>query len=306
MPSGFATTAELPFIDVALDPADSIRFSYARPEDPLLKKTVIRVIELFSGQKFLKRSYLDWAANPHSGDNIFAAGIRALNIGLDFDPAAHATIPRHGPLLVVANHPFGVADGLALGDLVSRARPDVKIMTHSLLCQPPEAERYLLPVDFGRTPEARQRSARTRRQTVQWLKDGHCVILFPAGGVATRQQPLAGPALDLPWHPFVAKLAAVPGTQIVPVFFHGQNSTLFHVASSTWYPLRIALLFRETLRHFGRAMRVSIGAPVENASLPHDAGRLAVAERLRALAFGLDDSSASSAVPHVWPKHVAF
>jgi putative hemolysin len=56
---------------------------------------------------------------------------------------------RNGPLLIIANHPFGVADGLAIGDIATQLRNDVKIMTHSLLCQPPEAAQYLLPVDFG-------------------------------------------------------------------------------------------------------------------------------------------------------------
>lgn len=298
--------AELPFIDLDFSLRERVRFSYSQPDDPLLKKAVVCGIEKLSGQGFLKRSYLDWAGRGNARENIFAAGIRLLGINLEFDSKALAAVPAKGPLLVVANHPFGVADGLALGDLITRVRPDAKIMTHSLLCQPPEAARFLLPVDFGGTPQARQRSARTRLEAVQWLKDGHCVALFPAGGVATRQQPMKGPALDLPWHPFVSKLANVPGVRVQPLFFHGQNSTLFHLASHTQYLLRVALLFRETLRQVGGTMPVSIGVAQPGESLPHGAGKQAVADALRALTYALDENGQSSATPYVWPKHVSF
>jgi putative hemolysin len=305
MPPAMDAAAELPLIDLDFSLKQKIRFSYSRPEDPVLKKAVICGIEKLSGQGFFKRHYLDWSNRDHTSENIFAAGIRLLGITLAHDAEALAAVPTRGPLLVVANHPYGVADGLGLGDLVTRVRPDTKIMTHSLLCQPPEAQRFMLPVDFGNTAAARQRSARTRREAVQWLKDGHCVALFPAGGVATRQKPTKGPALDLPWHPFVSKLAAVAGVQVLPLFFHGQNSTLFHLASHTSYPLRIALLFRETLRQLGSTINVDVGAPVPGESLPHGEGKEAVAAALRAITFGLDKTGASSVQPFDWPKHVA-
>lgn len=305
MPQGLDATAELPLIDFDFSDVESVRFSYSRPDDPKLKKALICAIEKLSGQRFFKKTYLEWSSRSSPRENIFAAGVRLLGLGLQCEAEALSAIPAQGPLLVVANHPFGVADGLALGDLITRVRPDTKIMTHSLLCQPPEAARFLLPVDFGGTPAARQRSARTRMDAVQWLKDGHCVALFPAGGVATRQKPLKGPALDLPWHPFVAKLAAVAGVRVQPVFFHGQNSTLFHLASHTYYPLRIALLFRETLRQLGQDIRVEIGAAVQGESLPHGAGKAAVAEALRAMTFALDATGTASAATYQWPKHVA-
>jgi len=304
MPPAMDAAAELPVIDFDFSLTEKIRFSYSRPEDPVLKKAIICGIEKLSGQGFFKRRYLEWSSRGHTSENIFAAGIRLLGVRLRFDEAALAAVPQRGPLLVVSNHPFGVADGLALGDLVTRVRPDTKIMTHSLLCQPPEAQRFLLPVDFGKSNEARQRSARTRLEAVQWLKDGHCVALFPGGGVATRQSPTKGPALDLPWHTFVAKLAAVSGVQVLPLFFHGQNSTLFHLASHTAYPLRVALLFRETLRQLGATIAVEVGDTVPGSSLPHTEGKEAVASALRAITFGLDRTGASSPAVFNWPKHV--
>jgi putative hemolysin len=288
-------------------PATAIRFSYARDQDPTFRKLAIRAIEILTGQRKLKRAYLDWSGGRQGRENIFAAGIRRLDITLDFDCAAHAAIPATGTLLIVAIHPYGVADGMALGDLITRVRPDMKIMTHSLLCQPPEANQFLLPVDFAGTAAARQRSAGTRLDAQNWLKAGHCVALFPAGGVATRQKPLTGPALDLPWHSFAGKLAALPGVRTVPLFFHGQNSTLFHLASHTHDAMRIALLFRETLRQAGRTMSVSIGRPLSAPDLPIAAGRNAVAEALRHATYALClDAAPGAAIPYVWPSHVKF
>jgi len=133
------------------EPAPPVHFSYSRKEHGLPQRLVIRLIERLTGQPRPERLYRAWAENPHPHENIFAAGLRLLNLRLDMDGVAPAKIPRSGPVLFVANHPFGVVDGLAMGHLATHVRADTLIMTHSLLCQPPEARGYLLPVDFGGT-----------------------------------------------------------------------------------------------------------------------------------------------------------
>ena len=188
---------------VELEPeaAQAVRFSYSRPEQSRLNRTLIRLIEHLSGQRRLERIYRDWALQPVTGENIFAAAIRLMEIGIDTDEAAWARIPTDRPVLFIANHPFGVVDGLLMGHLATRIRPDTKIMTHSLLCQPPEMRDFMLPVDFGGTPEAQQTSLLTRRRSLDWLTSGHAVAIFPAGSVSTAQNPFTGPALDTAWHP---------------------------------------------------------------------------------------------------------
>ena len=165
-------------------------------------------------------------------------------------------------MLFVANHPFGVVDGLAMGHLATHVRADTLIMTHSLLCQPPEARDYLLPVDFGGTEEAQATTMATRRRAVNWLNLGHALVVFPGGSVATSQRPFRGPAVEYAWHPFVGKLARLPGVTVVPVYFHGQNSRAFQILSHTNYALRIALLFRESVRRMGTSVKVSVGEPI--------------------------------------------
>jgi putative hemolysin len=301
------TTADLPYLDFDLAAPPPVRFSYASQNDPLVKRMVIRTIEAATGQFKLRKAYSNWSLTPEKSETIFAAGLRLLGIKIETSGEWPSADLRHGPLLIIANHPFGVADGLAIGDIATRIRGDVKIMTHSLLCQPPEASKYLLPVDFSAGRSAKLRSAATRKAAVQWLDEGHCLVIFPAGGVATRPAPLKSRALDLPWHPFTSRLAAVARVRILPMYFHGENSTLFHVASHCWYPLRAALFFRETLRLAGRSIKVSFSKPIAGEALPHGAGKQAVLQILRTTTFALDERSpVEAAKDFYWPRKPKF
>jgi putative hemolysin len=300
-----SNTPDLPVLAMDFNTAPEVRFSYAAPEDAFWRRLLIHAVEKVTGQPKLRRHYANWSRNRLIGENIFEAGLRLLNLPLDFDRAAFDAIPQSGPLLVVANHPFGVADGLAISALLTRVRPDVKIMCHSLLCQPREAERYLLPVDFANTRTARKRSAETRKLAMNWLEQGHCITLFPGGGVATRQQPKQGPALELPWHSFAARLAATPATKVVPLFVHGENSTLFHAASQWSYALRVALLFRETLRRVGQPLRLEIGPARDGEALTRNVSRDVATSRLHAITMGLNPQAQPEALAYFqWPHQL--
>lgn len=285
---------------------EDIRFSYSRPEQAWWKRAFIRLVEKLSGQPAMEQLYRNWAAAKPEAENIFAAGVRLLDFKVETNEAGWAKVPRTGPVLFIANHPFGVADGLMMGDLVTRVRPDAKIMTHSLLCQPPEARDYLLPVDFGGTKEAQATSLLTRRRTMDWLNAGHAVVIFPAGGVATSQKPFSGKALDLPWHPFIARLARLPGLTIVPVYFHGQNSRLFHIASHLHYLLRVGLVFHETARRIGDSFKVTVGEPFSSSLLPATGERANVVDELRRRTVCLGGNDAPPAhLAYEWPRYVA-
>jgi putative hemolysin len=284
---------------------DDVRFTYSRPEQPLAQRALIRAVELFTGQPRLERLYRNWARHKWAGENIFAAAMRLLEIEIDTDDDAWMRVPAKGPLLIVANHPFGVIDGMALGHLATRVRPDTRIMTHSLLCQPPEARDYLLPVDFGGTPEAQATTLATRRRALAWLGTGHSLAVFPGGSVSTSQHPWRGAAIDPAWHPFVAKLARQPGVTIVPVYFHGQNSRLFQLASHTHYALRIALLFRESARRIGTTLTVSVGRPFPSCNLATMTDRAAVLRELRRRTYALAGPGGPNPDAEFrWPAHI--
>ncbi len=281
----------------AADGADPLLFTYSRPEQPWFRRSLIRAVERLSGRARLERMYSDWVARRDPGETIFAAGLRLLRVSAD---VVGADLPATGGLLILANHPFGIIDGLVLGDLVDRLRGDVKIITHSLLCQPPEARDLLLPVDFGPGPEARRMSVETRRRAQDWLAAGHAVVIFPAGSVATSVRPFSGPAVDAEWHPFITRLAGQSGVVTVPVFVHGQNSRLFQIASHFSYPLRVALIFGETRAWIGRRVRVAVGDRVHVQA----GDRQAAAAALRAACYRTGGQDRADTF--VWPRWIRW
>lgn len=285
--------------DTATDPG----FTYSHPGQSLFRQYLIRAVERISGQPMLRNLYLDWAAAPRPDEPVFDAALRLL--GIDPRPEWHvpaASIPQAGGLLLVANHPFGIIDGLALGQLGMRLRGNVQIMTNSALCQPTEVTPHLLPVDFTGTAEGRRISANSRRLAADLLAAGKVVAVFPGGGIATANAPLRGRAFDSEWHGFVGRLATIRNVTTLPVFFGGQNSRLFQIASHLSYPLRVALVFHETRRLMGRRIDMRIGSPIRDETLralPKDA----VASELRRITMrlgGIGDET------FLWPAHVKW
>lgn len=285
-----------------------VSFTYSHPGQSRFRRSLIRGIEIMSGQPRLQRLYTDWAeAGKRPGESVFDAALRLLRIRpLLANPEALRQVPREGGLLLVANHPFGIVDGLAIGHLGIRLRGNVRIMTNSLLCRVPEVDPHLLPVDFSGTPEARRLTGETRKRAAELLAQGKVVAIFPAGGVATANRPLKGRAVDSPWHPFVGRLATMPGVTTLPVHFGGQNSRLFQIASHTSYPLRVALIFSETRRRIRRPVSLTLGTPVTAEEL-RLIDRSAVAAELRRRTMALAGPALTNPdETFVWPSHIRW
>lgn len=254
----------------------SIDLSYASVNDAPFNRLAIRAIEVLTGQTRLKRLYEIYEAELKGSVDFWEAALRLLELSLDYDSAKLATIPATGPLVIVANHPFGLVDGLLIGHLANRVRRDFKVLTHARL-YPDDAsiQKFILPIDFDNTPEARAVTLQTRAIARQHLTAGGCLIVFPAGGVATTPTPFARRAVDLDWKPFTARLIHAAKADVVPMFFHGQNSRLFQIASHISVTTRLALLLHEVANKIGTDFRVSIGDVLPYATLqairdPHD------------------------------------
>ena len=237
---------------------DDAAISYAAVEDSIPKQAVIRLVELLSGKRRIVRAYLNARRSLQPGAGIFASAMRSLDLKVAYDAGKLATMPTQGPLVVVANHPFGVIDGLVLCHLVSLIRKDFKVVAMNTLCNVPEVREHVLPINFADTRAAAQTSARSRRAAKMHLEAGGCLIIFPAGAVSTSRR-VFGLATDTEWHPFVARL--IIGTQagVLPVYFEGQNSFFFQLVSRFSVTLRLSLLMQEAARRIGTKVEVRIG-----------------------------------------------
>jgi putative hemolysin len=261
-------------------------FSYAAPDDPLLKRLIIRLVEQMTGQPRLKRLYQDYKAAPVSGD-FWEEAVRRLKLKLVFDAAPLESWPRSGPLVVVCNHPFGVVDGLAASALVARIRPDFRILTNAVLTKAEEIRHHLLPVDFSGTQAAIKTNLRSRAQAREHLSKGGALIVFPAGGVSTTSGLWQTKAVDAAWGSFTAKLIMQTKAAVAPLYFEGQNSRLFQIASHIHLTLRLSLLFKEAHDRIGSAVVMHPGTVLPYAALAHLGGGRALMDHLRQVTYGL-------------------
>jgi len=260
--------------------------SYASYFSHPVQRAVVRAVEKATGQPKIKQLYDHYREHLANDMPFFEAAIRLLELDVQFNSARHAAIPKSGPLVVVANHPFGVLDGLMVCWLVSLVRDDFKILTNSVLEAAPEARPWLLPIDFADTKEAMAINLETRKTSLDLLEKGGCIIVFPAGGISTAPGAFAA-AVDDEWKPFTAKLITKSTAAVTPIFFEGQNSRLFQWASHVSMSLRLSLVFREVRRRMGKTMHVHIGETLQPEDLSSAGKRAALMHFLRETTYEL-------------------
>ncbi len=277
-------------------------FTYADPADPLLKRLAIGAVEKATGRDTLKRLYEQYQAKGWDGAGFFVTAIRALSLDLRYDAQRLAALPREGPLVVVANHPFGVIDGIVMCALMEKVRPDFRVLTNSVLMRAPEMRERLLPVDFSETPEARRTNIETSNKALAHAKAGGCVVIFPAGAVSTSPDRWgAQPAVDSAWSPFAGRVVSRAKATIAPIYFPGQNSRLFQFVSHVHPTLRLALFFHEVRRRIGTPFPVEIGAPIDFAQVAH-LDKSALTAALRGFVYDLSPQPNPAQPNHAQPR----
>ena len=270
---------------MATDTIDT--FSYAAPDDPRFKRLIIRLIERMTGQPYLKWLYEDHLAHPVPGESFWDAAVRKLELKVVCNKEQLALWPKTGPLIVVCNHPYGVLDGIVICHLVSKVRNDFRILTNSVLNCAEEIREHLLPIDFSETEAAVKTNLKSRAEAKAHLLKGGCLVIFPAGGVSTTPTLWHKRAVDTDWKTFTARLITQSKAPVAPVFFAGQNSRLFQLASHVSMTLRLSLLFKEVHDRIGSELPVRIGAPIPFDRLPPASDRHAFMSRLRQMTYDL-------------------
>lgn len=197
-------------------------------------------------------------AMQRSANSIYQRVLDELELSPEYRGAVSA-IPASGPLVIVANHPFGIVEGPVLGAMLDGIREDVLFVTNSLLAELPELAPRILAVDpFG---GASHQNAAVVRRALQHLRAGGALVVFPAGQVSAIR-PSQGGVADAEWQPMAARLAMKARAQVVPVFFEGRNRAAFQLAGLVHPALRTMLLPTEMLARRKRAVRVAVGEPL--------------------------------------------
>ena len=184
-----------------------------------------------------------------------------MQVDLQLPPADLARIPAKGPLVAVANHPLGVLDGAALGAILSRVRPDVRVMTNSLLEGIPELRDHCFFVDPFHSPKSAERNLKALKQALEWLRGGGALAVFPAGEVSQFQVG-QGQVSDPAWNTVAARLIRRTGATALPVYFCGHNSMTFQLLGLIHPRLRTLVLMQEFLNQRGKKLEVRIGTSI--------------------------------------------
>lgn len=241
---------------------DMRRLSYAGTFTNPVKVLTIRALEWLTAKlKLLSMIRSFEKSGAPVGVAFWSKAVRHMGIRIDTPADEIARIPATGPVVVVANHPHGLVDGMIMAELVSRIRPDFRILTRSLLTGIPEIEEFMIPVPFPHEENSRELGLQMRNLTMAHLANKGVVILFPAGRVASSET-WFGPAIEQEWNVFTHKMIAKSGAMIVPIHFTGQNSRTYQIANKLAATFRQGLLLYEIKRALFKPQRPYVGHPI--------------------------------------------
>ena len=253
------------------DPGETVNFTkydrrsltYANSFDTPLTATMIRTIEWFTGKISILRMIRKFEnRGAPTGQAFWRAALDTMGIDLQTPDCQLDYIPKDGPVVVVANHPHGLVDGMILADLIGRRRTDYKILTRALLTGIDEvAASYMISVPFPHEPDAQRKSVEMRAKAMAHLKEGGLISVFPSGVVSSSDS-LFGPAIEREWNVFTAQMIRRSGAQIVPIYFPGANSRWYQMANRISATLRQSLLLHEVVYSCNKPQKPVVGAPI--------------------------------------------
>jgi putative hemolysin len=235
--------------------------SYAYSAQTKGGRAVIRAVENATGRLKLIRRAAGYETEVAGGRDFWQVMVERYGLSLDVIGGSLGSIPPSGPLVLVANHPYGILDGLMMGHILSHVRGDFRILAHRIFRKARDLDRVILPISFDDTKEAVALNVETRKTALAYLSEGGAIGVFPGGTVSTAVKPFGQP-MDPGWRSFTAKMIAKSDAVVVPVFFEGANSRLFQIASHLHTTLRMALLIKEFRSRVDEPVRVVIGAPI--------------------------------------------
>ncbi|MEN1727228.1 MAG: GNAT family N-acyltransferase [Pseudomonadota bacterium] len=232
---------------------------------PSIKSAALRaILRTVAGLKPLEAIYNRWLSRP-TADCAEPSATEFIDFSLEslgcqaevHGEAVMASYPSDGPLIIVANHPYGGLEGLLLTRLLLTVRPDLKVLTNEILLMIPELRDVFIGVDVL-AEGAASKNSRGIRQTAKHLAQGGALLIFPAGTVSRLQLP-SGQISDAPWSTMIARLARKYSAPVAPVFVAGRNPMPFYWSGVIHPRLRTLMLPRVMRSKKGRQIPLVFG-----------------------------------------------
>ncbi len=236
--------------------------TYANSAQTRTGRVIIRTMENTTGRLGLIKRAKGYEADVANGRDFWEVMAERYGLSLDIMSGALSNIPKNGPVIVIANHPYGILDGMMMGLILSRARGDFRIMANNVFQKAEDLNRVILPVSFDETKEAMRLNLQTRKTALEYLGNGGAMGIFPGGTVSTAAKPMGMP-LDPGWRAFTARMIAKSGATVVPIYFDGHTSRMFQIASHLHSTLRLGLLIKEFRKRVDTPVRLAIGSPID-------------------------------------------
>ena len=180
-------------------------------------------------------------------------------------------------------------DGVSICSLISKKRQDYKIITHKVLRQAEAVKEKIIPIDFSGTRNALLSNIQARKIAEETLKNEGLIVIFPSGQIATKSKiNKKTKADDGEWKQFTSKLAIRTQSPVLPIFFEGQNSTLFHIANKIGQTFRYSLMMYELKRKIGGTINLHVGSVIKANKLIEIGDLKAITKYLRSQTYSLD------------------
>jgi len=253
-----------------------------------LKAPLLNISERLLGLDWLARGYERLVATD-TPDAFAAQTMQYMNVAPRIVEGGLSNVPKSGPVVVVANHPFGGIEGVILTLLLRQVRTDVRIMANGLLKRIPELSKTFIGVNpYGHLQATRENIA-PMREAMHWLKNGGLLVVFPAGDVS-RFRPTDFTIRDGKWDARIARMIRSSNAQVVPMHIAGRNSLLFHAIGLIHPVLRSLLLPRELANKRNRAIEVHIGEAISSKRVDSHGSDDEIAKYLRLRSYMLSRS----------------
>lgn len=220
---------------------------------------IISILSALSGIEKLNRFYDE--VSQYSDAEFIDGFFKVLEVEIELDEASLENIPKTGPFITISNHPFGAIDGMMLLRTIHQRRPDYKVLANFLLQQVDPIRDNFIAVNPFEGNKSSFSNLSGLKRAKQQLSEGHALGIFPAGEVSSYQSESRSIS-DKQWMSSALKIIQRAEVPIVPIYFDGSNSYLFHVLGLVHPGLRTLTLPSEMLKKKGKKIKMRIGKPI--------------------------------------------